>query len=160
MASSRSMKKETDKRPNTLNNDRHSSVVAIKSLPRDLLVEVVASVASHSFIDLHNLKMCSKDFLDATEDKYVWQQVSLDAFPLIQWSSNDKTSSFLEQCRKSENIESLYREGLLEYSKSLYREGLLEYSNYSGGNIDGLEILKIAAQKGHKEANYVCVKEA
>ena len=127
-------------RQHTYNNGS-SSTTAIKSLPKDLLVEVVASVASHSFTDLHNMKLCCKDLLDATKDNYVFQQVSLDKFPLIQWLPNEKESSFLKRCRESQNLESLYREGL--------RECL------GNGNIDGLESLNMAAQKGHKEAKYV-----
>ncbi|XP_057432597.1 putative F-box protein At1g67623 [Lotus japonicus] len=120
------------------------STAAITTLSRDLLIEVVAIVASRSFIDLHTIKMRSKDFLDAAEDSYVWRRVSLDTFPLIQWIPNDKTLSFLNRCKEYENME------------SLYREGLLKYFGYPNGNIDGLGILKEAAQKGHKEAKYVC----
>ncbi|XP_057418877.1 putative F-box protein At1g67623 [Lotus japonicus] len=115
---------------------------AINLLPRDLLVEVIAKVASDSFIDLHTIKTCWKDFLDATNDSYVWQRVSLDKFPLIHWS-NDKASWFLSRCRDSGNIE------------SLFREGLREYFNCPHGKMNSLEILKMAAQKGHKEAKYV-----
>ncbi|KAJ1378460.1 F-box-like domain superfamily [Sesbania bispinosa] len=122
----------------------HNNNADIKSLPRDLLVEVVATVASHSFIDLNNMKKCCRDFLDATEDRFVWKRVSLDNFPLIQWFPNEKASSFLKRCRESENLESLYREGLQEY-----------FSYPNGYIIGGLESLKMAAQKGHKEAKYV-----
>ncbi|XP_057418868.1 uncharacterized protein LOC130713084 [Lotus japonicus] len=121
----------------------HNSTATIKALPRDLLVEVIATLASQSFIDLHTIKTCSKDFLDATKDSYVLQRFSLDTFPLIHWSPSDKTSWFLNRCRECGNIE------------SLYREGLREYFNYPHGKIDGLEILKVAAQKGHNEAIYV-----
>ncbi|XP_061365209.1 F-box protein At2g35280-like [Gastrolobium bilobum] len=121
------------------NKRRHRSSIA--SLPKDLLVEVVASVASHSFIDLHNMKLCCRGFLDAAEDKYVCKHVSLDKFPLIQWNPKEKELSFLKRCRESENMESLYREGLREY--------------FSCSNGDGLGSLKNAAQKGHKEAKYV-----
>src|ERR1044072_9443929 len=107
------MKRRRSKRQHTRKGTY--SVATIKSLPRDLLVEVVATVASRSFIDLHNIKMCCKDFLDATEDSYIWQRVSLDTFPLIQWFPNDKIKSFLDRCREHGNIESLYREGLRKY---------------------------------------------
>ncbi|XP_057425258.1 putative F-box protein At1g67623 [Lotus japonicus] len=40
--------------------------------------------------------------------------------------------------------------------ESLYREGLREYFGNPNGKINGLEILKVAAQNGHKEAKYVC----
>ncbi|XP_057452084.1 putative F-box protein At1g67623 [Lotus japonicus] len=120
------------------------STAAIKTLPKDLLVEVVAVVASHSFKDFHNVKMCCKDFLDATEDNSVWKRVSLDTFPLIQWLPNDNVSSFLNRCRECGNIESLYREGLRKYFYD------------PNEKIHGLDILKVTAQKGHKEAKYVC----
>jgi hypothetical protein len=108
-----------------------------------MLLEVVATVASQSFLDLHNIKMCCKDFLQVTKQNYVLQKVSLDNFPLIQWFPNEKALSFLKRCKESENIE------------ILFREGLCEYFNYPNGNIGGLERLKIAAQRGHKEAMYV-----
>jgi hypothetical protein len=48
-----------------------------------------------------------------------------------------KHCRFLKPCKESENIE------------ILFREGLREYFNYPNRNIgDGLERLKIAAQKG------------
>ncbi|WJX92714.1 hypothetical protein P8452_74318 [Trifolium repens] len=133
MASRIMLKKRSNKR-------RHAS---IQSLPRDMLLEVVATVASQSLIDLHNIKMCCKDFLQVTEQKYVLQKVSLDNFPLIQWFPNENALSFLKRCEESENIE------------VLFREGLREYFNYPNGNIGGLERLKIAAQRSHKEAMYV-----
>ncbi|XP_057425443.1 uncharacterized protein LOC130718830 [Lotus japonicus] len=138
MTYSRLVNWATSKRRST----RKSS--AIKMLPRDLLVEVVAIVASHSFIDFHTIKMCCKDFLNAAEDSYVWRKVSLDTFSLIQWLPNDKASSFLNRCKECGNLE------------SLFRQGLREYFNYPNAKTGGLRILKIAAQKGHKEAKYVC----
>ncbi|XP_057432592.1 uncharacterized protein LOC130725372 [Lotus japonicus] len=139
---SRLVKKARSKRRRTCYKGLYS-IAPITTLSRDLLIEVVATVASHSFVDLHTIKMCCKDFLDATEDSYVWRRVSLDTFPLIQWLPNDKVSSFLNRYKEYGNIE------------SLFREGLLKYFGYPNRNIDGLEILKIASQKGHKEAKYV-----
>ncbi|TKY54970.1 putative F-box protein [Spatholobus suberectus] len=132
MAISRLTKKTSNKRRRTYNNGS-SSTAPIKSLPKDLLVEVVARVASDSVIDLRNMK----------EDKYVWQRVSLDEFRLNLWFPNDQTLSFLKRCKESGNIE------------SLYREGLRKFFNYPNGDISGLGDLKMAAQKGHMEAKYV-----
>src|ERR1044072_5763668 len=67
--SSKLVKRRRSKRQHTRKGAY--SVTTIKSLSRDLLVEVVATVASRSFIDLHIIKICCKDFLDATEDSYV-----------------------------------------------------------------------------------------
>ncbi|XP_027345360.1 F-box protein At2g35280-like [Abrus precatorius] len=142
MTASRLMKKTNDKRRRTFNN-RSSPTATIKSLPKDMLVEVVARVASHSITDLHNMKMCCADFLDAADDNHVWRHVSLDKLPLIQWFPNDKALSFLKRCRESGNTE------------SLYREGLQEYFSYPKGNIRGLESLKMAAEKGHTDAKYM-----
>ncbi|XP_057445002.1 putative F-box protein At1g67623 [Lotus japonicus] len=139
---SRLVKKTRSKRQHTRKGSYSSTT--IQELPRDLLVEVVATVASNSFIDFNTIKICCRDFLDATEDNYVWHRVSLDNFPLIQWRPNDKVSSFLARCRECGNME------------SLYREGLQKYFGYPDGKMDGLEILKATAQKGHKEAKYVC----
>ncbi|KAL1373129.1 hypothetical protein HN51_003142 [Arachis hypogaea] len=118
-----------------------SSSSTIKSLPKDLLVKIVASVASHSFIDLHNVKKSCKDLLEAAEDNYVYRRVSLDKFSFIPRYSNDKELSFLKRCKENQNIESLYREGL--------RECL------GNGNAEGLKLLDMAANEGHKEAKYV-----
>ncbi|KAF1889470.1 hypothetical protein Lal_00024797 [Lupinus albus] len=135
---------KTMKRRRHGHNNGSCSIAPIKSLPKHLLVmEVVARVASHSFTDLFNLKKCCKEFLDATEDSYVNQHVSLDKFPLIQWFPNEKESLFLNQCMESKNME------------ALYREGLREYFNYPNGNIGGLDIMKVAAQNGNIEAKYV-----
>ncbi|XP_027345373.1 putative F-box protein At1g67623 [Abrus precatorius] len=120
-----------------------SPTTAIQSLPKDMLVEVVARVASHSFTDLHSMKMCCWDFLDASEDSYVWQQVSLDKFPLIQWFPNDKALSFLKRCKQSGNIE------------CVCRDGFIEFFCHPNENMGDLEILKVAAEKGHMEAKYM-----
>ncbi|XP_057418889.1 uncharacterized protein LOC130713107 [Lotus japonicus] len=136
------MKRKRSKRQHTRKGAY--STTSIKTLPRDSLVEVVATVAAHSFVDLHTIKLCCKDFLDAAEDNYVWQRVSLDMFPLIQWFPNSKETSFLNRCRECGNIE------------SLYREGLQKFFDYPNGKINnGLEILKVAAEKGHNKAKYV-----
>lgn len=139
------MKRVNNKKRHIHNNTSFSSNASmIKSLPRDLLVELVISVTSHSFLDLYNMKICCKDFLEATNDKYVCQKVSLDQFPFIQWFPNKKASTFLKICRESDNTESLFREGLQEY---------FSYPNKE--NIGALENLKMAMEKGHKEARYV-----
>ncbi|MED6110367.1 hypothetical protein PIB30_042156 [Stylosanthes scabra] len=121
------------------------TITTIKSLPKDLLVEIVASVASHSSIDFHNAKKSCKDLLDAGEDNYVYRRISLDRFPFIQWRrspTTDKLLLFLKRCKENQNAESLYREGL--------RECL------GNGNMkEGLKSLDMAAKEGHKEAKYV-----
>ncbi|AES91354.1 hypothetical protein MTR_4g112590 [Medicago truncatula] len=87
-----------------------SSLEAVPSIPKDLLIDVFATIAAKSLSDFHKMK---------------------------------NVSSFLRSCLESENTE------------IIFREGLLEYFGYPNGNIDGLERLKIAAEKGHKEAIYI-----
>ena len=118
------------------------SKTTMKELPRDMLVEVLATVASNSFTDLYTMKKCCKDFLDAAEDRNIWRRISLDTFPLIHWVPNEKVSWFLNRCMECGNIESLFREGLRKFFNP-------------DDKIDGVEILKEASEKGHKEAKYV-----
>ncbi|KAK7411393.1 hypothetical protein VNO78_02826 [Psophocarpus tetragonolobus] len=140
MSISRLVKKGSKRRCITYSN---GSMAPIKSLPKDLLVEVIARVASSSVDDLCNMKSSCKDFLDASEDNYVWQNVSLDKFPLYPWVHDEKLWCFLERCRKSGNIDSLFREGMLQYFKIPNKD------------INGLQNLKVAAQNGHMHAQYI-----
>ncbi|XP_068461674.1 F-box protein At2g35280-like [Phaseolus vulgaris] len=119
-----------------------SSLIPIKSIPQDLLLNVVARVSSQSYIDHYNMKVCCRDFFIASKENYMWQQVSLEKFPLIPWSHKEAFDSFMQSCKESGNIEALYRVGLQEL-KSF------------GGDIEkGMKGLKMAAEKGHLEAKY------
>ncbi|XP_041010360.1 putative F-box protein At1g67623 [Juglans microcarpa x Juglans regia] len=115
---------------------------SIKSLPDELLTEVLAEVGSASFTDLYNAKLSCKDFLKLSEEDQIFQRVSLDKFSAIPCSANPKILSFLERCKECRNPESLYRQGMLDY----FQQGMTE---------SGLEYLKRAAEKGHMEATYV-----
>ncbi|CAK8535590.1 unnamed protein product [Lathyrus sativus] len=125
------------------NNNESVSSSIMQSLPRDLLLNVIAIIGSQSFIDLHKIKVCCKDFFEVAQERYVLQKISLDNFPFIQWIPNKNALLFFKRCVESKN------------SESLYRDGLLKYFNYPNGNMAGLKSLKIAAQMGHKEAMYV-----
>lgn len=114
----------------------------IKVLPKELLMEVFARVASGSVSDLCKAKISCRDFLHAADHDYVYQHVSMEKFPLIPWFTSDKESSFLRRCKESGNSESLYREGMVEYFSSLKLKS-------------GLDCLRKASQKGHKDAKYV-----
>ncbi|XP_054821363.1 F-box protein At2g35280-like [Prosopis cineraria] len=114
----------------------------IKVLPKELLMEVLARVASGSVSDLYKAKICCREFLHAADDDYVYEHVSLEKFPVIPWFITEKEFSFLKRCKESGNSESLYREGMVEYFSSLNLKS-------------GLESLRLASQKGHKDAKYV-----
>ncbi|CAL0330655.1 unnamed protein product [Lupinus luteus] len=123
---------------------KYESYSTIKSLPKELLVEILAKVASASMLDLCRVKLVCKDFLDASEDDYVYQHASMDKFALVPlpWFINEKESSFLKRCKDSGNSEITYREGIVEYFSSLKIDS-------------GLEKLKKAALQGHVDSKYV-----
>jgi len=128
------------------NDSNESNLIPIKSLPQDLLVNVIARVSSQSYIDHYNMKVCCKDFFHASKDNYMWQQVSLEKFRLISWLHQEDASVFdffMQSCKEGGNIEALYREGL----RQLY--------GYKGTVEEGIKDLKMAAEKGHLEARYV-----
>jgi len=130
-----------NKRQHTNNNE--STLIPIKSLPQDLLVNVIARVSSESYIDHYNMKVCCRDFFHASKDNYMWQQVSLEKFPLFSWLHEPVFDHFLQSCKESGNIE------------ALYRDGLRQLSGYKGNIEKGIKDLKMAAEKGHLEAKYV-----
>ncbi|KAI3738418.1 hypothetical protein L2E82_28449 [Cichorium intybus] len=115
----------------------------IGSLPKDLLVDILAWVGSSSFTDVFSAKQCCKDFLEATEENYVIQSISLDKFPTIHWfPPSDGVRSFLMNCFDKGNPESLFRQGMIKY--------------FNLGEVEsGLEYLKRASEKEHTEATYV-----
>ncbi|KAK9933767.1 hypothetical protein M0R45_020943 [Rubus argutus] len=117
-------------------------VSAMTSLPDDLLLEVIAKVASNSFDDLCRIRQSCKEFNKAGQDDYVFQYVSMDKFPLIPFRKRKQLSDFLRRCQKCGNAEALYRQGVLDlFSLSKQFES-------------GFECLKKAASKGHIEAKY------
>ncbi|GAU25420.1 hypothetical protein TSUD_70730 [Trifolium subterraneum] len=127
-----------------INKVKNKHISIVKALPKDLVVEIVAKVASRSMADLCKVKLSCKEFLDASEDGHVYQHASMDNFALVplSWFREEKETSFLSRCRESGNSEILYREGMVQYFSTLMV------------NL-GLENLKKAALQGHDEAKYV-----
>ncbi|KAK3223574.1 hypothetical protein Dsin_010599 [Dipteronia sinensis] len=114
----------------------------IKSLPKDLLTDVLARVASGSVVDLFNVEHSCTDLLEVGNDNYVLQHACMDSFHTVPWLISDKASLFLRRCRDSGNAEALFRQGMLEYFTLFKTES-------------GLVLLQRAAHKGHIEATYV-----
>ncbi|XP_020228445.1 F-box protein At2g35280 [Cajanus cajan] len=117
----------------------------IKSIPKELLVEILAKVGTRSIVDLCMVKPCCKEFLDAAEDDHVYRHVSMENFALVPlpWFTREKESSFLKRCRESGNSEIAYREGMVQCFSSSSTLKL------------GLQNLKKAMLEGHHEAKYV-----
>ncbi|XP_008453691.1 putative F-box protein At1g67623 [Cucumis melo] len=119
------------------------SPTVIKSLPNDLLTEVLAKVAASSYVDLVQAKLATKQFLEASKDRYIFQHVSLGNFENHLWNNSPEFWSFIETCNNNENPESLYRKGMLEFFTHCKEAS-------------GLAYLKLSAQKGYVDACYVC----
>ncbi|XP_058084500.1 putative F-box protein At1g67623 [Magnolia sinica] len=113
-----------------------------KSLPQDLVVEIVASVSASSLSDLSNMKLLCKDMHEAATDNYVFRHASIEALLTIEWRISSQASSFLKQCEASGNPDALFRRGMIEYFSKVH----IEF---------GVDLLKKAADCGHLEANYV-----
>ncbi|XP_050204386.1 putative F-box protein At1g67623 [Mercurialis annua] len=122
----------------------HSTANRFNKFPTEILTEILAKVASTSAIDLVKAKISCNEFLQAASDDYVFQNLNIESFPVIPWTTTTNgASNLLENCKKCGNPESLFRQGIIKY-----------FSN----NLDidsGLECLKKAATKGHTVATYV-----
>ncbi|XP_076948849.1 F-box protein At2g35280-like [Bidens hawaiensis] len=149
-----SVRRHSEKRVGKLVNQPKRTIL---SLPKDLLVNILARVASSSFTDLFNAKLCCKDFLKLASHDYIFQCISIDKFTIIQWTPpRDRARfSFLTHCFNKGNPESLFRQGMLRISKMYMFDifCLTEYFNIPDVE-SGLEYLKRAVEKGHTEAIY------
>ncbi|XP_038891683.1 putative F-box protein At1g67623 [Benincasa hispida] len=114
----------------------------IKSLPNDLLIEVLAKVAASSYTDLVQAKLATKDFLEVSNEGYIFRHVSLGNFSKLLWNNSPEFWSLIETCNNNENPESLYRKGMLEFFTHC-REA------------SGLGYLKRSAEKDYMDACYV-----
>ncbi|KAL6188594.1 hypothetical protein ACLB2K_039986 [Fragaria x ananassa] len=125
-------------------NSRKGGSVNLKSLPNELLLEVIAKVASNSFDDLCRMRQSCKEVNKAGQDDYIFQHVSLDKFRFNPLRKRKRYLELLRSCGKCGNAEALYRQGVLELFN------LKEFDFESG-----FECLKKAAARGHREATYV-----
>ncbi|KAI3720386.1 hypothetical protein L6452_21302 [Arctium lappa] len=83
-----------------------------------------------------------KDYLEAAEDEYILQHISMDKFPIVDWvPPGDESLAFLTLCFLKGNPEAIFRRGMMEYFSLTRVES-------------GLDYLKRAAEKGHPEATY------
>ncbi|KAL3725818.1 hypothetical protein ACJRO7_030795 [Eucalyptus globulus] len=111
-------------------------------LPRDMVLEVLASVAANSMDDFFNAKISCKTFNELAEENYVYRQISLDKISRILWWHPEEGKAFIERCIKCDNLDALYTQGLYEYVSFMKVEL-------------GMELLRKAAQIGHLGASYV-----
>ncbi|KAF2315770.1 hypothetical protein GH714_040308 [Hevea brasiliensis] len=149
MVGSSIMKKESkgklqgcSKTKKSRSRDKNHKVPNILALPNELVTEILALVASSSSIDLFSAKLSCKDIFQATEDKYIYRQVSLERFPPVPWFISKQASSFLDRCKENGNPEALFRQGVVECFSQIKLES-------------GLRCLKRAASSGHHKASYI-----
>ncbi|KAL2505837.1 F-box family protein [Abeliophyllum distichum] len=118
-------------------------VSTIKTIPRELSSDIMARVAANSLTDITNVKLSCKILNEIAEDSYVYQNVSLKKFRVVQWKSLSKEeTAFLNKCSEFGNPEFLYRKGVVDY--------------FSRNELDSAyECLRKAASQGHVGALYV-----
>ncbi|KAH0665216.1 hypothetical protein KY290_027493 [Solanum tuberosum] len=92
-----------------------------ESLPRELLIEIIERIASYSLKDL--------------------MRVTLVSIPYRRWSIVQEAISFLEMCKASLNLESLYRKGVFDF--------------FNLNDPTALGMISQAADGGHIGASYV-----
>ncbi|KAK4372404.1 hypothetical protein RND71_007788 [Anisodus tanguticus] len=143
---SRKITKSRGRANNKLIKDNFCS--SIESLPNELLIEIVAKIASVSFKNYINVKLSCKVFHEVANERYVYQNATLAEFPIEpSWEKRkqekiNKLTSFVELCRECGNTEALYRKGVMDFFKDDRPELALEF-------------LKRAAKGGHVGAFYV-----
>jgi hypothetical protein len=100
-------------------------------------------VASTSFSDLFTAKLSCKEFLEAASEKYIFEHITIEKFPVIPWRISHSASCFLDSCKENGNPEALFRQGMFEFFSSKKPES-------------GFQHLEKAAKKGHVEAIHTC----
>ncbi|CAN1768403.1 Putative F-box protein At1g67623 [Linum perenne] len=125
--------------PPSISGGRH----LFTTVPKDILIDVLARVAIQSSSDLVSVKLTCKALLDASSDDYIYRNVAISQFPIIPWKINLPALSFLHRCKSSGNPEALFRQGIIDFFSSLQIES-------------GFNNLMLAARSGHLESIYVC----
>ncbi|KAL2529583.1 putative F-box protein [Forsythia ovata] len=117
-------------------------VSTIRTIPIELSSDIMARVAANSLTDITNVKLSCKVLNEIAEDPYVYQNVSLKKFRVVQWKSLSKEeTAFLNKCSEFGNPEFLYRKGVVDY--------------FSRNELDSAyECLRNAASRGHIGALY------
>ncbi|KAI9115196.1 hypothetical protein K1719_013515 [Acacia pycnantha] len=122
------------------------SCSTIFSLPQELVLEILALVASSSFFDLFHAKLRAFNVIAESDKGYIYKQVSLEKLPVDSWSHSniEQVNSFLRNCTENENPQALYRQGLVEY--------------FSHENLEkGLRYIKASSGSCHEGASYILV---
>ncbi|XP_038979888.1 uncharacterized protein LOC120110002 [Phoenix dactylifera] len=123
---------------------RAKTTTSIKSLPHDLIVEIVAqlvSLSSTPVSDLENLQMTCKMFRTASKAKLVGQHISLEKEWSMHWWNKERYFAILNNCAAAGNL------------KACFILGLENVFNLESLNL-GLRYLEKAMVGGHDAATY------
>ncbi|AEE35642.1 unnamed protein product [Arabidopsis thaliana] len=109
-------------------------------------IHLVINVLSSSLSEFRNLQLVSKSFKRISNDRYILQRLSLNKIPLLPWRNRKKFHNFFKRCRKSGNLEAIYRKGLVDY---FHRD------SHERQRDRGLKHIAKTANNGNQEAQYV-----
>ncbi|KAK8353794.1 hypothetical protein V6Z12_A05G181800 [Gossypium hirsutum] len=109
-----------------------------RSLPEDMLSEILKHAASNSAADFVNARLSCKAFRAASNYDQIFQNVSMEKLNFVPWRRSEKVLQ--KRCEAAQNAEALYRKGMMDCFS-------LRESEF------GLHCLKKAAEKGHQKKN-------
>ena len=124
--------------------DAPSSNPSLDTLPKDMLVQIVAKSSTDSTKDHSNVKLACKQLLDAAEDPFVYKHVSTNSIPVVPNGTHftEQQQRFLDRCKLNGNKDIAWRQGIIEFLNSTTQE-------------DGCDKLRDATYEGKVEAMYV-----
>ncbi|CAH9093722.1 unnamed protein product [Cuscuta europaea] len=137
-----------EQKPNKRRWRRAKRTAKINLIPRDIIVDILVRVASDSLPDLLHAKFSCHEWNELGDDVNVYKHASLAEFPVISsWKPESaekkrKVASFLNKCIDAQNLEALFRRGVVGYFNGKEQE-------YA------LECLRKAGNAGHVGAVYV-----
>ncbi|CAH9130142.1 unnamed protein product [Cuscuta epithymum] len=135
----------------------------INLIPRDIIVGILARVAAHSLPDLLHAKLSCHEWNELGDDVDVYKQASLADFPVILgWKPESaekkrKVASFLNKCMDAQNLEVLFRTGVVGYFSGREQEYALKCLRKAGnaghvGAVYAISIISMLFMGGeHKE---------
>ena len=91
-----------------------TSLNLLEFLPTELVILIIEMVASYSLEDLVSVKLCSRLLNEVGNERSVYQKVTLASFfTEPTWTKNKHVMYFMNNCIASENLEVLYRKGMV-----------------------------------------------
>ncbi|XP_027171590.1 uncharacterized protein LOC113771175 [Coffea eugenioides] len=95
------------------NADNLQTITSISFLPKKVVSKVLARVTVSSSIDLFRAKICCKVFSEVSEEKYIYQCVSLDKVDYFIGKNLESALECLEEAAKSGHDEAAYALGII-----------------------------------------------